>query len=123
MSVFLNCLAVGGGGACGAVCRYLLGLLPLNRGGFPLSTLAINVLGSFLMGLIIAVSGKALNADPRLILFLQVGFCGGFTTFSTFANETFVLLESGRFVPAILYVTLSVVLCVAAVFLARFFIR
>ena len=123
MSVFLNCLAVGGGGACGAVCRYLLGLLPLNHGSFPLSTLMINVLGSFLIGIVIACGGKALAADPRLILFLQAGFCGGFTTFSAFANETFVLLESGRFVPAILYVTLSVVLCVAAVFLARFFIR
>lgn len=123
MTMFLNCLAVGFGGALGSVSRYLLGFLPLRQYDFPFITLGINILGAFLIGAVIALAGKHGNADPRLILFLQVGFCGGFTTFSTFSNETFLLLQNGKITLAAIYMILSVILCVCAVFGARFLLR
>lgn len=123
MSILWNCLAVGGGGAIGSVFRYLLGMLPLNQKGFPFTTLGINVIGAFLIGIVIALAAKHSNADPRLILFLQVGFCGGFTTFSTFSNETLTLMQNGRFSIALLYIVASVVLCVCAVFVAKMIFR
>ncbi|MBQ1252437.1 MAG: fluoride efflux transporter CrcB [Firmicutes bacterium] len=118
-----NCFAVGLGGALGSIFRYLLGFLPLRQYEFPIITLGINVAGAFLIGLVIALSGRYAEIDPRVILFLQVGFCGGFTTFSTFSNETFLLLQNGKFGFAALYIILSVTLCLCAVFGARFLLR
>ena len=118
-----NCIAVGCGGALGSVGRYLLGFLPVPHEGFPFITLGINILGAFLIGLVIAFAGKHGGADPRWILFLQVGFCGGFTTFSTFSNETFLLIQNGRILSAAVYILLSVVLCVCAVWGGRMLIR
>lgn len=118
-----NCLAVGLGGALGSIARYLLGFLPLRHFDFPFITLGINVLGAFLIGLVIALSGKYSGADPHLILFLQVGFCGGFTTFSTFSNETFILIQNGKFGFAALYILISIILCLCAVFGARLLIE
>ena len=76
------------GGAIGSVSRFLLGKLPVKAAGFPVITLGINVVGAFCIGLIVAAVGKHSGWDPRLVLFLKVGFCGGFTTFSTFSLET-----------------------------------
>ena len=85
----LNCLAVGLGGFVGSVCRYLMGLLPLGRdGAFPIRTFAINLFGAFAIGAITALTVKRADLDPRLVLFLKAGVCGGFTTFSSFALET-----------------------------------
>ena len=85
----LNCLAVGLGGFAGSVCRYLMGLLPLGRNwAFPIRTLAINLIGSFVIGAVTALALKRSDPDPRLVLFLKAGVCGGFTTFSSFALET-----------------------------------
>lgn len=115
-----NCLAVGAGGALGAVCRYLVGLVPLlQRGAFPLGTLLINLAGAVLIG---AVTGRAQGVagmDPRLLLFLKVGLCGGFTTFSTFSLESLTLLEQGRTGLFGLYAAASVALCLAGVWLGR----
>ena len=81
----LNCLAVGLGGFAGSVCRYLMGLLPLGRNwAFPIRTLAINLIGSFVIGAVTALALKRSDPDPRLVLFLKAGVCGGFTTFSSF---------------------------------------
>ena len=104
-----NCLAVGAGGALGAVARYLVGLLPvLHRGAFPLHTLVINGVGAVVIGLVVA-AGVRTNLSPTLLLFLQVGVCGGFTTFSTFSLESLVLLEDGALetMVALFPVTLS----------------
>lgn len=115
--MFFNCLFVGAGGAVGAVCRYLLGLLPLRpSNGFPLTTLLINVVGAFCIGLIAAAAAKHADFDPRLLLFLKVGICGGFTTFSTFSSESAQLLQSGRTGLGLLYVVLSAALGILAVF-------
>lgn len=123
MFMLWNCLAVALGGACGSVLRYLLGCLPFRQGDFPWITLGINVLGAFLIGVVISLSGKYSHLDARIILFLQVGFCGGFTTFSTFSNEALVLLQNGKIAFSLLYVVLSVVLCLCAVFGAKYLIK
>lgn len=117
MAMILNCVFVGLGGLVGSILRYLLGFLPLrHESGFPLVTLGINVLGAFLLGFIVALAGRSPSLDPRTLLFLKVGLCGGFTTFSTFALEAHGLLSGGKPVVALLYMILSVVLCVVAVF-------
>ena len=115
MTVLLNCLCVGLGGFVGSVLRYLVPLLPYGA-GFPVKTLAINVLGAFVLGLICALATRHVDASPQLVLMLKVGVCGGFTTFSTFALETSDLLQSGAWPAALAYVVASVVLSVAAVF-------
>ena len=115
----MNGIIVGLGGALGAICRYLITLLPINpENGFPMKTFLINVIGSFVIGLVTALAAKnALN--PRAVLFLKVGICGGFTTFSSLALETEGLLEKGSTGIAMLYVILSLVCGVLAVFAAE----
>ena len=81
----MNCIIVGTGGFLGAVARYLIGLIPINpQNGFPIKTLLINIIGAFVIGLVVAFGAKK-DWNPQLILFLKVGICGGFTTFSSFA--------------------------------------
>ena len=95
----LNCIAVGLRGFLGSVCRYLAGQIPLGRDwGFPVRTLAINLIGSFLIGAVTALALKRAAPDPRLVLFLKAGVCGGFTTFSSFALESVAreLLGEGK---------------------------
>lgn len=116
----LNCIFVGIGGFVGSVLRYLAGLIPVEpSNGFPVKTLVINILGSFLLGLIAAAAAKNINLDPKVVLMLKVGVCGGFTTFSTFAYEAQCLMQSGHTWLALAYVLLSIILGVAAIFLAQ----
>lgn len=122
--MWINCLFVALGGAVGSVSRYLLGLLPVKAAaGFPLTTLVINVTGAFLIGLLTALAGKHTGFDPRLMLLLKVGLCGGFTTFSTFCNETVQLMQGGRTALAALYVVLSLALGTGAVFAGQWAVR
>ena len=123
-AMILNCVFVGLGGLIGSVLRYLVSLIPLrHESGFPLVTLGINVLGAFLLGLIMAIAGKSPSFDPRAMLFLKVGVCGGFTTFSTFALEAHGLLSGGKPFVALLYMIFSVVLCVFAIYGASALVR
>jgi CrcB protein len=113
----MNAAAIGAvavGGAIGSVARYLVGLwlLPAS-GALPVGTLLVNVVGSFLIGLF-ARWFVAPDADHVLRLALTVGFCGGFTTFSTFTAETLTLLQQGRAARAMLYVALSLACGLAA---------
>jgi len=91
-------LLVALGGLLGSVARYwLAGVVQrLNGSEFPLGTLAVNILGSFVVGLVMALSVErgAVSANARI--FLTVGFCGGFTTMSTFSYETMALLRDGE---------------------------
>ena len=113
-----NVFTVALGGALGAVCRYLITLLPMNpESGFPVKTFLINVAGSFLIGVVAVLAARnALN--PRTVLFLKVGICGGFTTFSSFALETEGLVGKGTGT-ALWYVLLSLVCGVLAVYAAE----
>lgn len=109
----LNCIIVGLGGFAGSVLRYLAGKLPLgSTTGFPVNTLLINVLGSFVIGLIAALGAKYSGLDSRLVLFLKVGLCGGFTTFSTFSLESLRMLRDGDTALALAYMAGSAVVCV-----------
>lgn len=106
-----NILLVGAGGALGCVARYLLTLLFTRFALWGEGAIwAANVAGSLLIGVVAsAVGGGA-------YLFAAVGFCGGFTTFSTFSAQTLALLQSGRLAAAAAYAVVSVVASVAAVF-------
>lgn len=112
MNTLLNILAVGAGGAIGAVARYLatlaVGVTTLHP---TLGTLAVNVVGSFLIGALMV------RTDGRTALLTTVGVCGGFTTFSTFSAQTLALMQGGCYLQAGLYAVGSVVLCVIATWL------
>lgn len=113
-----DCLLVGAGGALGAILRYLIGLLPVSpSNGFPVKTFLINIAGAFVIGAVAALAAK--NAmNPKLVTFLKVGVCGGFTTFSSFALETEQLMEKEQGGAALAYVAASIVCGTAAVFVA-----
>ncbi|MBR4627302.1 MAG: fluoride efflux transporter CrcB [Ruminococcus sp.] len=116
-----DCLIVAAGGAIGAVCRFLIGKLQIGSSdGFPIKTFIVNILGCFMIGLVAALAVKQLSDSPKIVLFLKVGICGGFTTFSSFALETGGLLEKGSYITAASYVILSVTVGVAAMFSAQF---
>ena len=120
----LNCFAVGLGGFIGAVLRYLISLIPIkNPASFPVNTFIINVVGAFAIGCIAFAMMKNENIDSRLLLFMKVGICGGFTTFSTFALETAELIKGGSVMVALIYVVLSVVLSVLAVMTPQFILK
>ena len=113
----IDCIAVGIGGFIGAICRYLIGMIPLKEGcEFPIKTLMINIAGSFLIGIVVALAMKTDSVDSRTVLFLKVGICGGFTTFSSFALETADLMKDGKMHLAVIYIVLSVMLGVLAAF-------
>ena len=120
----LNCLLVGIGGFIGTVCRYLIGLLPVEtNGGFPIKTLMINIVGSFCIGLITALAVKNKELNDHIVLMLKVGVCGGFTTFSTFAYESTDLMKTGHIGIAVAYVCTSIILGVLAVFAAQMLVK
>jgi CrcB protein len=104
------------GSAVGGVARYLLGGWVQERAGttFPIQTLLINITGSFLLGLLQHYALETTAISPEVRTMLTIGFCGGYTTFSTFSFETVRMLEDGDWRRAALYITLSVTLTVAA---------
>ena len=106
-------LAVGLGGALGAILRYLISLLPL-KGSFPVWTLLTNLLGAVAIGFIAGASARGRMQDVAA-LFWKTGVCGGFTTFSTFSLEAFSLLENGNRGLGVLYILLSILLCLGGI--------
>ena len=86
----LNIIAVGLGGFVGAVSRYLISLISVTETFlFPIKTFSINIIGCIVIGIIAAAASRNPEINPQLLLFLKVGRCGGFTTFSTFARRTY----------------------------------
>ena len=118
----LECLAVGIGGFIGAVSRYLMGLIIIKDTTFPFMTMMINIIGAFVIGLVVALASKY-NLESRWILFLKTGVCGGFTTFSTFSLESMNLLSDGKFLMAGGYILLSVSLCLLFVYLGHLCVK
>lgn len=98
-----NILAVFIGSGLGGVCRWGLGTL--CNGMYPVGTFLANILGCFLIGLF----SKSLPGDAQLKLLLVTGFCGGFTTFSTFINENFMMLRGSQLFLALGYIVLSII--------------
>lgn len=105
------------GGAVGSTIRYCLSSIKLKT-EFPIMTFLINFIGSFLIGLIVAFAIKY-QLSEKVVLFLKVGLCGGFTTFSTFSLETFSLIENKSYGIAIMYATLSLIVCIVGVALGK----
>src|SRR6266576_1768619 len=103
------------GGAAGSLLRYSLGgaVQRLTDSGFPTGTLFVNVSGCFIIGVLLR-QFMNMQLSPELRALLIVGFCGGFTTFSTFSAETLGLVEGGEYARAASYVVLSLGLCLTA---------
>jgi CrcB protein len=111
-------LIVGCGGFIGSIARFLVQKLNLSWHflSIPMGTLSVNVLGSLLIGFIIGISGKSEIISPGLRLFLMVGICGGFTTFSSFTAENLMLMQNGQFASVLVYTGLSIFLGFLAVY-------
>jgi CrcB protein len=114
-----NLLLVGAGGFLGSAARYLVSRLNTRVDwlSIPLGTLTVNVAGSLLLGFLVGISERSALLTAEWRMFLMVGLCGGFTTFSTFSGENLMLMRNGQFVPLFLYTILSLVLGFGAVFL------
>jgi fluoride exporter len=107
------------GGGLGSVVRYTLGrwVNTLHTQNFPYGTLAANVFACLTLGLLIGLADHRQLLSPNARLFWAVGFCGGFSTFSTFSHETLSLLQGGFSTSSIIYVIASLLLCVVAIYL------
>lgn len=116
MSKLVWYVAIGSG--IGGVARLLLGNFIQQRVGtsFPLGTLVINITGSFILGFLIRYALATPNITPELRALMTTGFCGGYTTFSTYSYETATLIEDGRYERASLYIVLSVGIALLGVF-------
>jgi CrcB protein len=107
------------GAAAGGISRYYLTSFIQQRAGsgFPVGTLIINITGSFLLGVIVRIALQSDIISPEVRTLLTTGFCGGYTTFSTFSYETALLLEDGEYGRATLYVGASVTIALLGTFL------
>ena len=114
-----NILLIGLGGSIGSIARYLVSKLSNQIEWFsiPIGTLAVNVIGSLLIGFLIGISEKSPILTVELRMFLMVGLCGGFTTFSSFTGENLMLMRNGQFFSLFLYTGLSILLGFTAVYL------
>jgi fluoride exporter len=122
----LKSIAIAGlGGFFGTVLRYMTSLYFQENviSTFPWSTFMINISGSFLMGIFYGISEKGNFLAPDLRLFLTVGLCGGFTTFSSLSNDAFILMQGREWLKLSLYASLSFFLGLIAVILGRYLIK
>jgi CrcB protein len=115
---WVNILAVAVGGSAGSVARYLVGIAAGRLFGmaFPWGTLIINIVGSFVLGALAEAFALRWDATQAVRVFLTVGICGGFTTFSTFSLDTVYLMNRGEMMLAAAYMAASVGLSVGALF-------
>jgi CrcB protein len=119
-----NILLVFLGGGFGSALRYIIGkYLNDTETGIPYGTFAANILGSLLIGIILGLAAKNDTLNSNQTLILATGFCGGFTTFSTFAYENHVLLKSGDFTSFAVYTIASFVVGFLAVFFGLHIIK
>ena len=117
-------LVVGSGSFLGGAARYLVSLAMKNASkGFPWATLVVNVAGCFLIGLLWGWLSRTSQMEGNLALFLTVGICGGFTTFSTFSKEALMLLQAGNNWGFAAYIAVSVIAGVALVALGYYLVR
>lgn len=111
-------IAIAFGGALGAISRYWLhsAVQRFNDSGFPLGTFAVNVLGSFLIGIFFVLLAEKAKIAEQWRPVIVVGFLGGLTTFSTFSLDALLLFEQGHYNTALFYIISSVALCLIAAF-------
>ena len=116
----MQCIYVALGGALGAVGRYLMGFVTfLPKSFFPAATLLVNLIGAVLIGMIAQIAAQKGLENSGAVLFLKVGVCGGFTTFSSFSLEAVSLFSAGKTALGAAYIALSVVLCLLGVLLGQ----
>lgn len=118
-------LIIGTGGFLGTIARYLTQqgisrILPIL---FPYGTLTVNIVGCFLIGIIYALADRGNALSPEWRFFLTTGFCGGFTTFSTFSYESYNLIRDEQYIYLSLYIGISVLIGIMATFLGIILIR
>lgn len=123
--MFRTLMIIGTGGFIGSILRYLGQLVAgkIFSPSFPMGTFLINIIGCLMIGVVYAMSEKGNLLTAELRLFLAVGFCGGFTTFSTFSNDNLMLLKESSIGLLLLNVIGSVVLGILAVYLGIVLIR
>ncbi len=117
-----NILFVGLGGAAGSMLRYAFAVW-FKHATFPLATFLVNIIGSFIIGVVFAYSLRSEQFANNWRLFLAAGICGGFTTFSAFSLESFIMLQQQRIGMFALYVTGSLLLGLAATWLGYSFVK
>ena len=115
----LKYLLIGTGGFLGSVLRYWTSVNAYKVFGekFPYGTFVVNALGCLLIGFIAEISENRFLVSPEIRIFLMIGFIGGYTTFSTFGYETFVLLHDKDYLTAFANIFLSVIVCLASVWI------
>ena len=106
------------GGGVGSTLRFLLGrwVNALHGHYFPFGTLSVNIVACLLLGFVVGIADHRELISPAARLFWTVGFCGGFSTFSTFSAETLILIQNGFHFSTIIYIVLSLVFCLTATF-------
>ncbi len=117
--MLINALLVALGGASGAVARYAVNVFVIHQfgTGFPLATLLVNIVGSFLMGVLTGLVALGWDISPRAQLLLMTGLLGGFTTFSAFSIDVLALHERGQILGILSYVMASVLFSITAALL------
>ena len=121
MEIIKAMLIAGAGGFVGTCLRYLIGVVAKQwcSGTFPIGTFIVNALGCFVIGIIYGLSEKSGVLNSTHVLLLATGFCGGFTTFSAFANEAWMLGTKGDILMSIAYIVASVIVGILCVWLGR----
>ena len=121
MEIIKNILAVGAGSFIGGAARYLVSLAMKGIGkGFPWATLAVNLAGCLMIGLLWGLLSRNAAENTSWGLFLTVGLCGGFTTFSTFSKEALTMLQTGQIWGFASYIALSILAGIALVALGYY---
>ena len=117
-------IAVFIGGGIGSILRFLLNKIEIvSENNYPYSTFISNVVGCFILGLVLGYFIKNGSNNSTLFVFLTVGLCGGFTTFSTFSNENLQLIQNGHILSFLIYTLLSLTLGVMFVYFGTIFYK
>ena len=116
-------LYVGAGSFLGGALRYAVSLLLKCNGSFPWATFSVNMIGCLLIGLLMGLSMRLPNISQQVLLFLSIGFCGGFTTFSTFSKEGLMMLQSANYLLFAIYVLASILFGLALVAAGYFMVK
>ncbi|MDY3978842.1 MAG: fluoride efflux transporter CrcB [Tidjanibacter sp.] len=118
-------LIAGCGGFIGTCLRFLTGKFFnfVSHSGFPWGTFAVNIVGSFLIGIFFGLAEKTQLISPQMNVFLITGFCGGFTTFSSFADDMYLLVQNKNWLYFLVYVGFSFLLGLVLVWLGRSIVR
>ena len=122
--ILKNTLFIGSGSFIGGAARYLISVaMKTISKGFPWGTLVVNLVGCLVIGLLWGFFSKNSGESSSCALFMTVGICGGFTTFSTFSKEALMMLQAGNFISLLAYVAISVIAGIALVAAGYYLVR